>query len=100
MHDTLYNSKDQQRLRAVPRDLIRARELLRDLVWKDVRVRYRYAAVGFLWAVLQPVALMLVLTFVFSFVLRDKAAMAGGDATAPFAVMLLCGLIFWQCFLE
>lgn len=100
MHDAVYNSHDQQRLRAVPRDLLRARELLRDLVWKDVRVRYRYAAVGFLWAILQPVALMLVLTFVFSFVLRDKAALAGGDSTAPFAVMLLCGLLFWQCFAE
>lgn len=100
MHDTLYNSQAQHRLRAVPHDLVRSRELLRDLVWKDVRVRYRYAAVGFLWAVLQPVALMVVLTFVFSFVLRDKAALAGDAGRAPFAVMLLCGLIFWQCFSE
>lgn len=100
MRSTIYTSAGQRRVGALAPELIAARELLLALVWKDVRVRYRYAAAGFLWAVLQPVALMLVLSFVFTVVLRDKAALAGAEGGAPYAVLLLCGLLFWQCFSE
>lgn len=95
----LYSSTTQRRVGRIVPDLIRGRQLLFDLVWKDVRVRYRYAAMGFLWAVLEPLALMLVLTFVFSFVFRIGVSRTGVEAAAgapPYAVILLCGLIFWQ----
>ncbi len=77
-------------------DLIASRELLLDLVRKDLRVRYRYAALGFLWAVLEPLAYMVVLTFIFERILAPKtgATMFGPDI--PFAAGLLCGLVFWQ----
>mgnify|MGYP006279930401 CR=1 FL=1 len=91
-----YDSAEQRRILGVFRDLIRARELLRDLVWKDLRVRYRYAVLGFLWAVVEPLALMLVLTFIFTFVFQAKAKLLGADEARPYAVTLLCGLIFWQ----
>jgi ABC-2 type transport system permease protein len=80
----------------LPGDLIASRELLIDLVRKDLRVRYRYAALGLLWAVFEPLAYMVVLTFIFEWVLapRGGAAMFGPDT--PFAVGLLSGLIFWQ----
>lgn len=94
----IYDSRAQRRVAGLPRDLVRARELMLDLVRKDLRARYRYALMGFLWAVLEPVALMAVLTFVFSFVLGGHP-LSGGEGAAPqtpFAVFLLCGLIFWQ----
>lgn len=96
---TLYydSSRERQVWRIVP-DLIRARQLLLDLVWKDLRVRYRYAMMGFLWAVIEPLAFTLILTFVFTFVFADRAGLASTHAGPPFAVMLLCGLIFWQYF--
>lgn len=98
MNTLTYDSRDERRfLRLIP-DLVRARQLLFDLVWKDLRVRYRYAAMGFLWAVIEPLAFTLILTFVFAFVLADRAALVGPDAGPPYAVMLLCGLIFWQHF--
>ena len=78
------------------RDLIRARELLWDLVWKDLRVRYRYAAMGFLWAILEPLLMTLILTFVFSVVFRYRPGADALDPETPFAIFLLCGLIFWQ----
>lgn len=93
-----YASDRQRQVWRVFPDLIRARELLFDLVWKDLRARYRYAVMGFLWAVIEPLMFMLILAFVFSFVLADKKALAGGDGAAPFSVMMLCGLIFWQHF--
>ena len=92
-----YNSARQRDwIRLFP-DLIRARELLLDLIWKDLRARYRYALMGFLWAVIEPLALMLVLTFVFSVLFRFAGRdVPEGGAGPDFAVMLLCGLIFWQ----
>lgn len=98
MQRLIYDSRRESDFCRLPRDLVRARELLWALVWKDLRVRYRYAVMGFLWAVIEPLAFTLILTFVFSFVLADRAAMARADAGPPYAVMLLCGLIFWQHF--
>jgi len=98
MAGVTYTNTNQRAVRRVPRDLLQARELLFDLVWKDLRVRYRYAAMGFLWAILEPLALMVVLTFVFSFVLKAKLSFVDDATAPPFAVFLLCGLIFWQFF--
>lgn len=80
------------------RDLIRARELLRDLVWKDLRARYRYTAIGFVWAVLEPLLMTLILTFVFSIVFQYRPGAEALSPDTPFAVFLLCGLIFWNFF--
>ena len=96
MSTFLYSNTEQRRVGRVVPDLIRGRQLLLDLVWKDVRVRYRYAVMGFLWAVLEPLALMLVLTFVFSVVFRIGVSRTGGEGAPDYAVILLCGLIFWQ----
>ncbi len=94
-----YDSTQQRRLGRILPDLIRGRELLADLVRKDLRVRYRYAVIGFLWAVLEPLALMLVLTLVFTFLFDIDEVRGGGvqgENSHPYAVVLLCGLIFWQ----
>lgn len=41
------------------------RELLLFLVWRDFKVRYRQTVLGVLWAVIQPLAAMVVFTIVF-----------------------------------
>ena len=66
MSSTFYTNAQQSQLRRVLPDLIRARQLLADLVWKDIRVRYRYALMGFFWAIIEPLIMMAVLTFVFA----------------------------------
>ncbi len=86
----------QRPLRGALRDLARSRELLLNLIWKDLRVRYRYAAMGFLWAVLEPLLMTLILTFVFSLVFRYRPGAEALAPEMPFALFLLCGLIFWQ----
>lgn len=89
------NAHQHQLLRVVP-DLIRGRELLMDLVWKDVRVRYRYALMGFLWAVLEPLLMMVILTFVFSVAFKGRAEEHGIVTGRGYAVFILCGLVPWQ----
>ncbi|HEO70906.1 MAG TPA: hypothetical protein ENN80_06540 [Candidatus Hydrogenedentes bacterium] len=96
MTNVVYTNAQQQRVWRVVPEVIRARELLFDLAKKELRIRYRYAIMGFLWAVLEPVAMMLILTFVFTMVFSGKADILGGGDARPFAVVLLCGLVPWQ----
>ncbi len=46
-------------------ELWRYRELGYFLVWRDIKVRFKQTVVGALWAIIQPVVLMVVFTFVF-----------------------------------
>ena len=46
-------------------DLWRYRELLGFLAWRDIKVRYKQAALGVAWAVIQPAVQTILLTFVF-----------------------------------
>jgi ABC-type polysaccharide/polyol phosphate export permease len=96
MTQAFYAHDQQGRvLRMVP-DVIRSRGLLYDLFWKDLRAKYRRAVIGLLWAVLQPVLMMLILTFVFGYLLRDLMGGRIGGAEHSYAVFLLAGLVPWQ----
>ena len=73
-------------------DLWRYRELLGFLAWRDVKVRYKQAALGAAWALVQPAVQTFLLTFVFS----KLAKMPGGDV--PYPLLVLAGLLPWQLF--
>jgi len=96
MSRAFYTSTQQQRLPRLVPDLIAHRGLLRDVVWKELRARYRNAMMGFLWAVLQPVLMMLILTFVFKYLLGEKLARAGLPSETLTPEFLLCGVVAWQ----
>jgi len=73
-------------------DLWRYRELLGFLAWRDIKVRYKQAALGAAWAIVQPAVQTLLLTFVFG----KLAKMPGGDV--PYPLLVLAGLLPWQLF--
>jgi lipopolysaccharide transport system permease protein len=52
------------------RELWRHRELFYFLVWRDLNVRYRQTLMGVAWSLLQPLAMMVIFTFVFSYLFR------------------------------
>ena len=52
------------------RELLQYRSLLRDLVARDLKVRYKRSALGILWTMLNPLLLMVIFTIVFAHVLR------------------------------
>jgi lipopolysaccharide transport system permease protein len=74
------------------RDLWRYRELLGFLAWRDVKVRYKQAALGIAWAVIQPLVQTILLTFVF----YKLAKMPDGGV--PAFLLVLCGNLPWQLF--
>ncbi len=73
-------------------DLWRYRELLGFLAWRDIKVRYKQAALGVAWALLQPA----VTTVIFVFLFGNLAKMPAGDA--PYPILVLSGLMAWQLF--
>lgn len=70
----------------------RAREVLRSLVERDLRARYKQATFGFAWSLAQPLSLLLVFTVVFRHVVRVDT---GG---APYVLFAFLGLLPWSFF--
>lgn len=77
------------------RDLWQYRELLYFLAWRDVKVRYKQAALGAAWAIIQPCVTMVLFTFVFGKV----AGMSSGSLPKEaYPLLVLAGLLPWQLF--
>ncbi len=68
------------------------RELLYLLMWRDVRVRYKQTALGGAWAVLQPLAMMVVFSVIFGYLARVPS-----DGVA-YPVFVYAALLPWQLF--
>ncbi len=82
--------------RATPGELLREYAefgtLLRYLILRDLRLRYRHASLGALWVILQPLLPMLMFTGVFARVLRPTT----GDV--PYSLFVLSGMVPWSFF--
>lgn len=72
--------------------LVRHRELLANLIRRNVAARYRGSFLGVGWTVLQPLLMLAVYTYVFGVVFRTRWRPEGGGQ-AEFALALFCGLI-------
>ena len=73
-------------------NFIAYKELLKELVQRDIRIKYRRSFLGMLWSVLNPLGMMIIMTLVFSHVFR-----AGID---NFPVYLMCGQVIFNFFNE
>jgi lipopolysaccharide transport system permease protein len=70
------------------------RELLYFLTWRDVKVRYKQAVLGIAWAVIQPLATMLIFTIFFG-----KLAKIPSDGI-PYPIFSYAALLPWMFFLN
>jgi lipopolysaccharide transport system permease protein len=77
---------------AVLREYFAFGSLLKYLTLRDFRLRYRHAALGLVWVVLQPLLSMVIFAAVFSRVLRPST---GG---VPYSLFALAGLVPWNFF--
>jgi lipopolysaccharide transport system permease protein len=74
------------------RELWERRELLGMMVWRDMVVRYKQTAMGIGWALLRPLATMLVFSLVFGSIANLPSN------GAPYALMVFAGLLPWLFF--
>jgi len=68
------------------------RELLYFLTWRDVKLRYKQTVLGALWAMLQPLVMMVVFTVLFG-----RLAHVPSDGL-PYPIFAFAGLVPWQFF--
>jgi lipopolysaccharide transport system permease protein len=66
------------------------RELVRNLVLKDLKLKYRGSVLGFLWSLVNPLAMVAVYTLAFKYILASK------QPGFPFFVLL--GVLAWSFF--
>jgi ABC-2 type transport system permease protein len=65
-------------------------ELLAELVRKDLKVKYKNSALGFVWSLANPLLYLAVFTLVFTFFLRNNVPW--------FAVLFMSGFLIWSFF--
>lgn len=66
------------------------RELLAGLVRKELKVKYKDSALGFIWSMLNPLLYLVIFTIVFQVLLRN--------GLPRFPIYLLSGLLAWNLF--
>lgn len=67
------------------------REYLKQSVARDLRKKYKRSSLGYLWSMLNPLFMMIILTVVFSEIMRAQGI-------KNYAVFLFCGMIPWAYF--
>lgn len=73
------------------REIHKNRELIWALAMKELRVRYKRSALGFLWALFNPLLMMIILTIVFSTIARFSGVQ-------NYPVFLITALLPWTFF--
>jgi len=73
-------------------ELLSYRELLYVLTVREIQIRYKQSVLGIAWAVIQPLALMLMFTLIFSVLLKVPS-----DGV-PYPIFSYSALMFWVFF--
>jgi lipopolysaccharide transport system permease protein len=73
-----------------PERLVHRRDLLRELVVRDMKLRYKRSYLGIAWTLVNPLAQLLVYNFVFRVLFRDN--------TPNYLVYLFIGIASWTWF--
>lgn len=73
--------------------------MVRRLAWRRVEQRFRGSVLGVVWALVHPLLLLAVYTFVFSIVFKARWG-APGAGTAEFSLFLYSGILVYALFAE
>ncbi len=74
------------------RRIWRQKDLLKSFVLRDIRLRYRQTLLGVLWAIIQPLAPLVIYTIVFNRFFSEY------NKGVPYSVYVFCGLVPWLYF--
>ena len=73
--------------------LVRYRALVRSLVSRELKARYRGSVLGFLWSFVNPLLVLLTYTLVFTVILPNRQ-----QDIQPYFLFLFCGILPWTWF--
>ncbi len=74
------------------KELWRYQELFYFFTWRDIKIKYKQTVLGFLWAILQPLLMMMI----FSLFLGRALSLSSQSLSYP--VYVFSGLIIWNIF--
>lgn len=72
--------------------LLAYKDLLLVFIWREFLIRYKQTTIGVLWAILQPLSLMLLFTFIFGVVLHTT------QKNYPYVLFFYAGVLPWTFF--
>jgi lipopolysaccharide transport system permease protein len=75
------------------RDLVRSHELIWRLIVRDLSVRYRQSVLGYAWAILPPIVMVAVFTF-----LSRARVLTIGETSFPYVSYAIWSIGIWQLF--
>jgi len=73
-------------------ELWRYQELFYFFTWRDIKIKYKQTVLGFLWAILQPLFMMVIFTFFFGRALNVPSQ------GLPYPIFVFSGLLLWNTF--
>ena len=85
---------------ALVQSVWRNRQLIRQMIKREVIGRYQGSVMGLAWSFFNPIFLLTVYTFVFSFVFKARWSVGGDESKTMFAVVLFVGMIVHGLFAE
>jgi lipopolysaccharide transport system permease protein len=89
-HTLVNRAAEVPSIRRTLAGLHRYRHLLRNLVFKDLKLKYRGSVIGFLWSLANPILMTIVYTVAFTRIL--------GIRSEGFVFYLMLGLLAWTFF--
>src|SRR6186713_773088 len=73
-------------------ELLFYKELFYFFTWRDIKIKYKQTVLGFLWAILQPLLMMVIFTFFFASALKLP------PQNLPYPIFVFSGLLMWNTF--
>jgi lipopolysaccharide transport system permease protein len=74
------------------REMWAYKELFYFFTWRDIKIKYKQTILGFLWAILQPLFLMIIFTLFFG------SALNVPSQNLPYPIFVFSGLLLWNTF--
>lgn len=68
------------------------RELFYFFTWRDIKIKYKQTVLGFAWAILQPLLMMVIFTLFFG------RALSIPSQNLPYPIFVFSGLLLWNAF--
>ena len=93
-----------QNFSASPREMAasfwRNRQLIRNLIHREVMGRYKGSMPGIFWWLATPIFMLVVYTFVLSVVFKARWGVDGSDSKTEYALVFFAGLMVFNLFSE
>jgi lipopolysaccharide transport system permease protein len=74
------------------KEILSYKDLFRELVVKDIKMRHKQTAMGVVWVIFQPLLSMVIFTFIFGVIIKIPSD------NLPYPLFVFLGLIFWNFF--